>query len=50
MLNWELLRGQPNGGWYSPGFNLRTPTFTLCGAAKSQLPLTLETTLHIITS
>lgn len=35
---WRLLRGQADGGWYSPSFNVRVPTYTLSGVKRCSLP------------
>ena len=34
QMEWNLLTGNPVGGWYSPGFNLKQPTTTLVGSIK----------------
>ena len=32
-LSWRLARGEPDAGWFSRGFNLKEPTFSLVGRA-----------------
>jgi hypothetical protein len=46
-LAWRLARGEADGGWYSGGFNLKVPTYTLIGAARMALPVRLEHTLRV---
>ena len=47
QLEWSLLRGEPDGGWYSPTFNVRRPTFTLRGYATIALPAELRQRIQI---
>ncbi len=46
-LAWRLIRGEPDGGWYSPGFNLKEPAFTLAGSLISNFPLTMSHMLEV---
>ncbi|MDB5100935.1 MAG: Heparinase N-terminus [Cyanobacteria bacterium RYN_339] len=46
-LTWRLVRGEEDGGWYSGGFNLKEPTYTLVGAANLTLPTKLEHRLDV---
>lgn len=45
-LRWELLVGEPNGGWFSCAFNQRQETTTLVGSARLALPRHLR---HVLT-
>jgi hypothetical protein len=45
-LEWQLLRGDAQGGWYSPAFNLRLPAWTLAGKTRARLPFKIETSLR----
>lgn len=44
---WGLVRGGANGGWYSPGFNLKVPTATLLGTLRTELPSVLESRILV---
>ncbi|WP_147363452.1 heparinase II/III family protein [Deinococcus sp. RM] len=46
-LEWTLVRGAPEGGWYSRGFNLLEESTTLVGKAQLTLPYTCEHRLEI---
>ena len=37
-INWSLVTGGEDAGWYSPGFGVRVPSFTLCGVMNRPLP------------
>lgn len=47
-LSWTLLRGEEQGGWYSPGFNLKVPAATLAGTAQIRFPVTFTHTLEVL--
>lgn len=42
QLDWTLLNGDLNGGWYSSGFNLKEPIVTLLGSSEISADTTLE--------
>jgi len=46
-LEWTILRGQADGGWYSPGFNVKKPADTLSGKIRTALPFTFKTELEV---
>lgn len=46
-MGWRLLRGDQDGGWYSPSFNVKEPTYTLVGSMTAELPITLQTSCKI---
>ena len=35
---WSLVKGGDDAGWFSPGFGVRVPSFTLCGTMNRPLP------------
>lgn len=47
QLQWGLLEGDRDGGWYSPSFNLKQPTATLVGTGKIQAGIVLKNVLHL---
>ena len=47
QMEWSIIRAGEAAGWYSPGFNLKEPIFTLIGKAKMEAPLSLATRLEI---
>lgn len=46
-LEWEILRGEEEGGWYSPAFNVKEPADTLSGKIRTAVPLTIKTELEV---
>ena len=48
QMEWSLLKGASNGGWYSPGFNLKQPTTTLVGRAKVTGNLVLNNSIDLL--
>ncbi|WP_159071814.1 alginate lyase family protein [Carboxydocella thermautotrophica] len=49
-LNWLLEYGGTNAGWYSEGFNLKQPIYTLIGYQNSMLPLEIGCRIKVINS
>lgn len=47
QMNWRLVRGDQDGGWYSPGFNLKEPAFTLIGSMVTPFPLKLSSSITL---
>jgi hypothetical protein len=47
-LQWKLLYGDKEGGWYSPEFNLKVPATMLVGQTRTSLPLSLKHTIKIL--
>ncbi len=48
QMEWLLTKGEPEAGWYSPGFNLKIPTYTLIGSLRSHSPITLNNYFNIL--
>ena len=46
-LQWKLLHGEKQGGWYSPEFNLKVPATMLVGNIRTSLPLSLGNIIKI---
>ena len=46
-MNWKLLQGEKRGGWYSPGFNMKVPAYSLAGNFQASLPVALKNTITI---
>lgn len=47
QMQWVLARGEKEAGWYSSGFNLKEPIYTLVGTLDTQLPVSLKNCLDI---
>lgn len=47
QMQWVLGKGEQEAGWYSPGFNLKQPTYTLVGAARTTVPASIKNCLDI---
>ena len=47
QIEWSLLEGDPDGGWYSDGFNVKHPITTLVGKGEIQEGITLKNTLDL---
>ena len=39
QLQWSLAQGESEAGWYSSGFNLKEPTYTLIGSIRTTVPI-----------
>ncbi len=48
QLQWCLVQGQPEAGWYSSGFNLKEPTYTLIGSVRTSVPISLKNSIDIL--
>lgn len=48
QMEWSLLKGALNGGWYSPGFNLKEPATTLVGFARVTGDLILNNSIGLM--
>ena len=48
QMEWSLLKGASNGGWYSSGFNLKQPTTTLIGCATVTGDLILNNSIDLL--
>ena len=48
QMEWSLLTGASNGGWYSAGFNLKESTTTLVGCARVTGNLILNNFIDIL--
>ncbi len=48
QIQWSLLNGEMNGGWYSSAFNLKQPTNTLVGFGKIKGSITLNNSLDLL--
>jgi hypothetical protein len=46
-LEWRLLRGQADGGWFSPSFGAKVPSPTLAGRARVTLPFITNARLEV---
>ncbi len=46
-IEWMLVRGGVEAGWFSPSFGVREPTPTLCGRLKKTLPVSVTTAFEI---
>ena len=47
QMQWSLAKAESDGGWYSSGFNLKEPTYTLIGSACTQLSVHLKNCLRV---
>ena len=47
QIEWSLLEGDPDGGWYSSSFNVKHPITTLVGKGEIQEGITLKNTLDL---
>jgi hypothetical protein len=47
-FDWTLARGCKHAGWYSRGFNLKEPTTTLIGAARTSTPMEFAHRIEVI--
>ena len=48
QLQWHLAQGQPEAGWYSSGFNLKQPTYTLIGSVRTSVPISFKNLINIL--
>ena len=48
QIQWNLLQGGTDGGWYSSGYNLKQPTTTLVGSAKIEGSISLKNSLDLV--
>lgn len=46
-IEWTLVRGGSQAGWFSPAFGVRRETFTLCGRLRKALPVFAATICEI---
>lgn len=46
-MHWSLLRGEQDAGWYSAGFNLKEPAFTLTGSLLTKLPIEIINLMEV---
>ena len=47
QLQWSLAQGENQAGWYSPGFNLKLASYTLVGAVRTNVPISLRNIVNI---
>ena len=47
QIQWNLLSGGTDGGWYSPGYNLKQPASTLVGSASIEENISLKNSLEL---
>ena len=48
QMEWNLLEGASDGGWYAPRFNLKEPTTTLIGCAKVTGNIILNNSIDLL--
>ena len=48
QVQWSLLSSGTDGGWYSPGYNLKQPATTLVGSAKIEGNISLKNSLDLL--
>lgn len=46
-FQWSILRGDEDGGWFSPAFNVKEPACTLTGKVHTAVPFTFKTELEV---
>lgn len=47
QLQWSLAKGESEAGWYSSGFNLKQPTYTLIGSVRTTIPVSFNNLIAI---
>ncbi len=48
QIQWNLLQGETDGGWYSSGFNIKQPTATLVGSTEIKGSIVLKNSLDLL--
>lgn len=48
QLQWTLAKGESEAGWYSSGFNLKQPTYTLIGSIHTKTPISFKNKINVI--
>ncbi len=48
QIQWSLLKGEMDGGWYSAAFNLKKPITTLVGSGKIRGSISLNNSLDLL--
>ena len=47
QMQWNVVKGAREAGWFSSGFNLKEPTYTLIGSTGKKVPVTLVNRLEV---
>ncbi|MDJ0636142.1 MAG: alginate lyase family protein [Xenococcaceae cyanobacterium MO_188.B29] len=47
QMQWNIVKGAREAGWFSSGFNLREPIYTLIGSTSKQVPVSLVNRLEV---
>ena len=47
QMQWQVVTGGREAGWFSSGFNLRKPTHTLIGSTSKQVPFSLVNRIEV---
>lgn len=48
QLQWTLAKGESEAGWYSSGFNLKQPTYTLIGSIHTKTPISFKNMINVV--
>ena len=47
QMEWNIIQGAREAGWFSSGFNLKEPIYTLIGSTSKQVPVSLVNRLLV---
>lgn len=47
QMEWNVVKGEKEAGWFSSNFNLKEPIYTLIGSTNKQVPVSLVNRLEV---